>query len=82
MKPLLLAFLVTLAVCSRFDIRSQSRCTDTAKGYCTRWEQNGTVDEMMGGCFPASARVYTPRGLTPMGELRRGDQVLGMVNGK
>ena len=36
----------------------------------------------MAGCFPATAKVFTFRGLVPMEELRRGDKILAHVNGE
>lgn len=53
-------FIVTLLVgasCANFDIVSSSVCTDFSKGFCTKWEQNGTVQEQLGSCFPGDAKV-------------------------
>ena len=73
MKYLLLALLIVLSLSTNFDITSTSACTNTANGFCTRWEQNGTVTEQMGSCFPADARVITPHGPLPMKNLKKGD---------
>lgn len=40
----LLALFLFTAHSAKFNIASTSVCTETSKtGFCTRWEQNGTV---------------------------------------
>ena len=43
---LIILVLIVMAVYSaKFNIASTSTCTETSKaGFCTRWEQNGTVE--------------------------------------
>lgn len=42
----------------QFDISSVSTCVkESEKGYCTRWEQNGTVQENYGACFSKQVKV-------------------------
>ena len=82
MKILLVALLIALTFSTNFDITSTSSCTNIANGFCTRWEQNGTVTEQLASCFPAGARVITPQGPLTMSSLKKGDQILGWVNGK
>jgi hypothetical protein len=82
MKFLLLAVFVGVVLSTNFDITSTSVCTNTANGFCTRWEQNGTVQEQMGSCFPANARVITRQGPLAMDQLSKGDEILGWVEGK
>jgi hypothetical protein len=82
MKVVILSLLLILALGSNFDIVSTSACTNTANGFCTRWEQNGTVQEQLGSCFPGSARVMTTDGPRSMRELKKGDMILGWVDGK
>lgn len=81
-QVLLLVALVALISATNFDITSTSSCTNFAAGFCTRWEQNGTVQEQLGSCFPGKARVMTPRGLVSMNALKKGDFVLGWVDGR
>jgi hypothetical protein len=72
-KTLLLACLLVFALSTNFDITSTSVCTSTSGGFCTRWEQNGTVQEQMGSCFPATARVISRNGPIFMLQLKKGD---------
>lgn len=81
-KGLLLACLLVLALSTNFDITSTSVCTSMSAGFCTRWEQNGTVQEQLGSCFPAGARVLGRQGPIRMSDLRKGDEILGWVDGK
>ena len=83
MRVVVLGILLVLSAASGFDIASVSTCTNvSAAGYCLRWQQNGTVQEQLGSCFPGSALVMTPNGLKPMEEVVRGDSLLGMQNGE
>jgi hypothetical protein len=75
-----LIFAFSLA--TNFDIISSSTCTNITQGICVKWEQNGTVQEQMGSCFPGKAKVMTKNGLMEMSKLKRGDDILGLVNGK
>lgn len=55
---LILALFVFYANSATFSITSVSSCTQqSATGFCTRWEQNGSVVETT-SCFPAHAEVY------------------------
>lgn len=74
--------LVVLSLTTNFDIVSSSTCTNITQGICVKWEQNGTVKEEMGSCFPANAKVMTKNGLTEMSRLKKGDEILGLVDGK
>lgn len=78
----LLACLVVMMMCSSFDISSSSICTNYSSGFCTRWEQNGTVQEQMGSCFPATSKVMTPSGLAQIRTIQKGDFILGWIDGK
>lgn len=82
MKVVVLSCLIMLTFGSNFDIVSTSTCTAIQNGFCTRWEQNGTVQEQLGSCFPANTRLITPNGPLSMQDLKKGDEVLGWVNGK
>ena len=82
MKVIVLSLLIIFALGANFDIISTSTCTNTVNGFCTRWEQNGTVQEQMGSCFPGNARVITQEGPRSMRELKKGDMILGLVDGK
>lgn len=78
----LFTLLVVAALATNFDIVSSSSCTNVSQGICVKWEQNGTVQEQMGSCFPGMIKVMTKKGLTEMKDLRRGDEILGLINGK
>ena len=42
---IILALIVLTVYSAKFNIASTSTCTETSKaGFCTRWEQNGTVE--------------------------------------
>ena len=81
-KLIFAATILVLALATNFDITSSSTCTNFTAGFCTKWEQTGTVQEQMGSCFPASARVMGRNGPISMQELKRGDEILGLVDGK
>ena len=68
---------------SRFDITSTSKCTkESAKGFCTEWNQVGQVLEQTAACFPAETKVMTmERGLVTMKELEVGEHILAHVPG-
>lgn len=54
----LLFLLVTSIHTATFSINSVSSCTATnPTGFCTRWEQNGSVTETT-SCFPAGTQLY------------------------
>jgi hypothetical protein len=77
-----LACLLLLANAANFDISSSSTCTNYTAGFCTKWEQTGTVQEQMGSCFPGNARVIGRDGPIEMQYLRKGDEILGWVGGE
>ena len=52
-------------------------CTDNSAGYCTTWDVNNAAS-----CFPPNAKIMTRHGLTPMHQLKTGEEVLGMVYGQ
>jgi hypothetical protein len=79
---ILLGCLFVLTLHASFDISSSSTCTNYSSGFCTRWEQNGTVQEQMGSCFPATAQLMTPSGLVQIKDIKKGDFVLGWIDGK
>ena len=54
-------------------------CTDNSAGYCTTWSADQST---AGGCFPADTTLLTPLGFKTMGELQKGDKVLGLVDGE
>ena len=76
-KLIFAASILVLALATNFDITSSSTCTNFTAGFCTKWEQTGTVQEQMGSCFPAPARVMGRNGPISMQELKRGDEILG-----
>lgn len=73
---------VTFSLAANFDIVSSSSCSNVSQGICVKWEQNGTVKEQMGSCFPANSKVMTKNGLTEMSKLKKGDEILGLIDGK
>ena len=48
----------------------------TSKGESSRGSPGGTPPSSGGSCFPADARVLTPTGYRPLGELEAGDLIL------
>lgn len=64
-----------------FSINSVSTCTtQSATGFCTRWEQNGSVVETT-SCFPGSSEVYVIEDgqqiQKRLDSLKIGDTILG-----
>lgn len=83
MKKIILIFLVILlATSTNFDITSTSTCTNFTSGFCTKWEQTGTVQEQMGSCFPANTQVIGKLGPIKMKDLKKGDEILGWIDEK
>ena len=79
---LAILLLIVSVFSTNFDILSTSVCVSVAQsGYCTRWEQNGTVKENYGSCFPADSYVNTEKGIKKMSEINIGDQILGFKDG-
>ena len=66
--------MVSLVSCATYTIY----CSDTSAGYCTTW----SVDHGSGACFPGSAKVMTNEGMKKMKDVKRGDMLLGMVDGE
>ncbi len=82
MKSIFVSALLILAAAQNFDIVSTSTCVNVSStGYCLKWSQNGTINQQLGSCFPSDALVMTPQGLTTMNMIKRGDMILGLVNG-
>lgn len=76
-----LALLITVKS-TNFDIRSVSNCTfQNSNGFCTRWEQNGTVQEQLGSCFSENMRVISTSGFKYFNQIEVGDKILGLVDG-
>lgn len=83
---LLLAILLVCVYTATFDIKSVSICTQqSSQGFCTRWEQNGSVQETT-GCFPPYTEVYALENgdviTKKLEEVQIGDQILSQVNGQ
>lgn len=82
-RIIVLIILVALISASGFDIYSVSTCTNVSTtGYCLKWQQNGTVHEQLGDCFPGRALVMTREGLKRMDAIVRGESILGLKNGE
>lgn len=81
-KFICIATLIVLISSSNFDITSTSTCTNFTAGFCTRWEQIGTVQEQLGSCFPNDVQVIGRNGNIFMRDLKKGDWILGWVDGK
>ena len=74
---LLLTLILACTHAAKFNILSTSVCTSTsAAGFCTKWEQNGTVQEETVACFSGETLVLTKKGFKTMKELQVNDEVL------
>jgi len=81
-KAIIFTLLISVLLSTNFDIVSSSTCTNISQGICVQWQQNGTVQEQMGSCFPGHVKVMTKNGLTKMSELKKGDEILSLIDGK
>ena len=82
MKILLVSCILAVAISTQFDITSTSTCTNYASGFCTRWEQNGTVIEQLGSCFPSDTLLMTRLGPKTIDSIEVGEEILTLKNGK
>ena len=64
---LLFTLIIAYTHAAKFNILSTSVCTSTsAAGFCTKWEQNGTVQEETVACFSGDMFVLTKNGFKSM----------------
>jgi len=69
--------LVVLVTAQSYNFQVTITCVENSTGYCTKWQQNGSISQATTSCFPASATVMRQDGvLVRMDKLTIGDHIL------